>query len=478
MPLIVGTVIFGLLLFAPQMLHDGDTLWQIATGNWILLHHSIPSGDPFSYTVMGRPWVAHEWLAEVILALAFRAAKWQGVITLTAACIGLSFTLVARHLYRFLSPLAATMGLFVAAVLVAPSMLARPHVLALPIMVAWCSGVILARAENRSPNWMLLPLMTLWANLHGSFVVGLALLFPLAFEALLDSSIDKGKMLRAWLGFIAAAIGAAMITPAPLTDMMFPFRLASMHQLASIGEWQPVNFSNLQPLEIALLGAVAIGLSGRVRVPPVRLVLLLLLFHGSLQHARHGYLLGILGALLLAEPLSRTFSGDLLPEPKGRLARSPAPVICMAATVWLVGARFAWPLDPTLSGLDPVAAMAHVPEDIRNQPVLNDYSFGGYLIFRGIRPFIDSRADLYGDAFLGRYAAVIRPDPVVLERVLTDYHVTWTIFAPNNPVVGLLDRESGWRRIYADSTAVVHARSVPTVIARGGREADPAPSTP
>ncbi len=478
MPLIVGTIIFGLVLFAPQTLNDGDTLWQIATGNWILLHRSIPSGDPFSYTVLGSPWVAHEWLAEVILSLAFKTAKWKGVITLAAACVGLSFTLLARHLCRFLSPQAATMGLLVTAALLAPSMLARPHVLALPIMVAWCSGAILARAENRAPSWMLLPLMTLWANLHGSFIVGLALLFPLAFEALLDNPVDRGKTLRAWLGFIAAAIAAALIMPAPLSGIMFPFQLASMHQLASIVEWQPVNFATLQPLEIALICALALGLSGRVRVPPVRLVLLLLLFHASLQHARHGYLLGILGALLLAEPLSRLSPRDLLPGPNGRLARNLAPVICMIATVSLVGFRLAWPIDRNPPGLNLVAAMAHVPEALRDQPVLNDYGFGGYLIFRGIRPFIDGRADLYGDAFLGQYMAVTHPDPVVLERVLTDYHVAWTIFSPNNPVVGLLDRESGWHRIYADSTAVVHARSVSTVIARGDQETDATPATP
>jgi hypothetical protein len=119
-----------------------------------------------------------------------------------------------------------------------------------------------------------------------------------------------------------------------------------------------------------------------------------------------------------------------------------------------------------------------MPESLRDQPVLNDYRFGGYLIFSGIRPFIDSRADLYGDAFLGRYASIIHPDPVALERTLADYHVSWTIFSPNNPVVGLLDREPGWHRIHADSTAVVHVRSVSAIVARRDGETGTAPSTP
>jgi hypothetical protein len=458
-PLIAGTVIFALLLFAPQVLNDGDTLWQITTGKWILQHLSIPSGDPFSYTMMGSPWVPHEWLAEVVLALTFQVAKWQGVMTLTAGCVGLSFMLLARQLYRFLSPLAATTGLFLTAGLAAPSMLARPHVLALPIMVAWCGSITLARAEKRSPTLMLLPLMTLWVNLHGSFIVGLALLFPLAFEALLDNTLERRRTLRAWSGFIAAAIAAALITPEPMNIITFPFQLVSMHQLAAIGEWQPVSFANLQPLEIVLLGSLGLGLWGKASVPPLRLILLLFLFHSSLQHGRHGYLLGFLGALLLAEPLSRNFPAAPLPAPSGRLIRSLAPILCAIALVSLVGIRLARPAGRNIAGADPAAAMANVPGALRNQPVLNDYAFGGYLIFHGIRPFIDGRADLYGDAFLARYAAIIHPDPVVLEHTLRDYHVSWTIFSPNNPVVGLLDREPGWHRIYADSTAVVHVGS-------------------
>ena len=139
--------------------------------------------------------------------------------------------------------------------------------------------------------------------------------------------------------------------------------------------------------------------------------------------------------------------------------RALAPMLCAIAVLSMVGLRLAWPAGRNVAGPDLVAAIANVPDALRGQPVLNDYNFGAYLIFSGIRPFIDSRADLYGDDFLTRYTDIIHPDPVVLERTLAEYHVAWTIFFADNPVVGLLDREPGWQRIYADSTAVVHARS-------------------
>ena len=78
----------ALVLFVPGVLNDGDTFWHIKAGEWIIGQGAVPHTDPFSYTKAGAPWVAHEWLAEVALALAFRAGGWGGVVLAAAAEIG------------------------------------------------------------------------------------------------------------------------------------------------------------------------------------------------------------------------------------------------------------------------------------------------------------------------------------------------------------------------------------------------------
>jgi hypothetical protein len=88
-------------------------------------------------------------------------------------------------------------------------------------------------------------------------------------------------------------------------------------------------------------------------------------------------------------------------------------------------------------------------------PVFNDYKFGGYLIYSGFRPFIDGRADMYGDAFLKRSFTLSE-----LPAILTQYGVAWTLLEPEDPRAVLLDRLPGWRRAYADEIAVVHLRDV------------------
>ena len=107
----------------------------------------------------------------------------------------------------------------------------------------------------------------------------------------------------------------------------------------------------------------------------------------------------------------------------------------------------------------PVTALAHVPLDLAAQPVLNEWNFGSYMIFAHIRPFIDGRADMYGGAFLRQYGRITYPNRAALEMALRDYGVRWTIFAPGNPAVELLDAMPHWCRLYADHTAVVHTPS-------------------
>ena len=83
-----------------------------------------------------------------------------------------------------------------------PHMLARPHVLALPLLVAWAAGLIDAADRRAMPSFWLLPLMALWANLHGGFVFGLVLIAPLALDAVIGAEASKQKsLLLRWFGF-------------------------------------------------------------------------------------------------------------------------------------------------------------------------------------------------------------------------------------------------------------------------------------
>ena len=84
--------------------------------------------------------------------------------------------------------------------------LARPHVLVLPIMLAWANGLMSASERGQAPSPWLLPLMALWANLHGGFVFGLVLVGAFALDALWNA--DRAQQRSLALRWAAFGIGA------------------------------------------------------------------------------------------------------------------------------------------------------------------------------------------------------------------------------------------------------------------------------
>ena len=464
MPIAIATIAYAIVLFAPQVLNDGDTWSHIAVGRWILQNREIPWADPFSFSFAGKPWIAHEWLSELAMAVAYRLGDLDGVLILSGAAFALTIGLLARHLKLWLEPLPALVVLIFAAACIAPSLLARPHILALPALELWTAGLLIARSRNGGPSLWLLPVMVLWANLHGSFAFGLALVVPFGLEAVLSNPTARWQTARAWSLFLAAAIAAALISPYGWHGLILPVQLLRLAHLGGIGEWRSLDFSTPPPLEIALMALLYVCLSRGVRIPLVRLFLLMGLLHMALQHTRHQMLAGVVGALVLAEPLAHalnrgTGSGVTERHSLGWRARRGLAGLCLAAL--LTAIRLANPAVPRDGFASPVSALVHVPAEIKAQPVFNDYAFGGLLMFDGIRPFIDARAELYGDDFMGFYLDMIRPDRAALETAFRDYAITWTILTPQSPAVALLDNLPGWRRVYTDSFAVVHTSLAP-----------------
>ena len=295
-PALIGYAVF---LFAPQVLNDGDTYSHVATGEWILLHRTVPTTDPFSHTFAGAPWIAHEWLSELIMAVAFLLGGWIGVLILFAAAMALAVGLLGRYLARWLDLLPATIALLVAVNCVSHVLLARPHILVLPIIELWTVRLLIARERARVP-WLVLPLMLAWANMHGSFIIGLLLAVPFALEAIVTGGSGWRRAALQWGLFLVTAIALASTTPNGWHGLIFPVQLLSMKELGIIQEWQATDFRTLQPVELALMTVLYICLSRGVRVPALRLMVLVGLLHLALQHTRHQLLAGIVGALILA----------------------------------------------------------------------------------------------------------------------------------------------------------------------------------
>ena len=222
---------FAVTIIVPTALRDGDTGWPLATGAWIVTHAGVPATDPFSFTATGRLWVAHEWLSELAMYASYRAAGWSGLIVLIGTAMATLFALVAYEIRRWLSPRASIVALLMLVTGLLPSLLARPHILALPILAAWLIVLLHARERDRPPPLGVALLMLLWANAHGSFVFGLALVGVFAFEALITAApSDRRGVIVGWGAFGLACAVAATATPAGIAGLVFPFYVIPQHE--------------------------------------------------------------------------------------------------------------------------------------------------------------------------------------------------------------------------------------------------------
>jgi hypothetical protein len=296
--------------------------------------------------------------------------------------------------------------------------------------------------------------MAFWANLHGSFLFGFVLTAPLALEALVAARGRRWATLRAWGVFGGLCLAAGLLTPHGLAAFTYPLNITNMQTLDSIIEWRPQDFSQPSCFELALMATLFLAMSCGVKVPPFRMVLLLAVTHMALQHHRHEMVLALTAPVLLARPFAEAVARPVRAE---RL-RGAIPAAGVALALLLTLARLAAPVTRGDSGNTPQSAFARVPAAVAAQPVLNSYDFGGFLIFHGVRPYIDGRSDMYGDALFRGFLAMSGGDLSRFDAAVRRYGIGWTLLRPSEPLAAALDHDPRWRQIYRDRFAVVHVR--------------------
>jgi len=427
-----------------RVFRDGDTSWHLAVGQWMIRHGQIPSVDVFSYTAAGKHWVAMEWLSDLLYTAAYWIAGYAGIAAVMAAALMALNGIVFAHLRRGVGPIGLTVTIIGMDVVLASFMLARPHVLVWPLLALWT--VLLARAADTGrppPPWTAL-LLTLWANLHGSWPIAAVIAGALALDALV---IAKWKTLREWLIFGGACLVAVCLNANGLAGILQPFQIAQLKSLHLIAEWMPSTPGFTPNFYGVLLPVLGLMLWRGVRVPVGRLLLLLALLGLAFTQVRHQSWFAIVAAVLLP-PL---FGSK--PQPAQRLA----PLVLAAVPLLLI--RALWPLTPPESDANPRHLLAAIPPQLRGQPVFNEYTFGGPLILAGIKPYIDGRSELYGDDFMNDYVKIADGDAARFERAVKRYDIRWTLLPPKNHLVAVLDHSPQWRRIYADKVGVIHVRT-------------------
>lgn len=470
------------------VLRASDLWWHLAAGRWIVARRALSATDPWGFEP-GRPWLNHEWLADVLYAL------WAHLFGLPSLAIWkwgvlvAAFVLLFHLLLRRASPdrpVIAYAAVLLAGLTAAPFLDIRPHLYSLLGFVLVLALTLLPER----PSWALPPVFLVWANLHGGFFFGLmALAVALAVWAAFAGGPSAGEPGRRWTlaaGLGAACVLAALLNPYGIEVFLQPLRyaLGQSSYVALLNEWLPPFVpggirSPWFPVAVAafLAAAACLFFSGALRRDPVAgwtgLLLGALTLAMALKSRRFIPLFSTAETLPVALALSAVFAGKA--GRAGRLRAAGQPPrwrsAALLAVALLIGAvRLApYPLRPgafhSLADADtfPADSCNFLNANQAAGKVFADYNWGGYLeLCTGGRVdlFIDGRADtVFDEETFRRYLQIRDQEPGWRQmlRATGAQYVLWPKERPGS-LVATLETSGEWRRVHEGFVGVLLAR--------------------
>lgn len=466
----IGTLIWT--SWQPSM--DPDTHMHIAIGRCIYENWAIPKTDIYSHTLYGKPWAAHEWLSELIFFIVYRLGGWTALVLLMALALATSLALTLRFLLSRVPPVYAIFFTALTYSALATHLLIRPHVLSWPLMTIWISKLIQASEEMTTPPWYLMPIFGMWANLHGSFVIGVALAIPIALHTISAAPRAKqSELLKGWLIFLGSSILLCSLTPIGLKGLIFPLLLFNLHHLGMVDEWMPYRLGTFNGLEFSLITYFVLALMGFIKINFVYALVIIGLLYQALTHNRYVSIFGLITPFFIAQSFGIQYrlitqqntnksltQLDQFFTSFSKLASFKA--ILMSCILLIATSFLEYQVhrhEPS-NTLYPIAAIDFVKRHGIQGPVLNSYEFGGYLISREIPVFIDGRVDLYDTEVLGPYLNAVRDgSSEAIESLVQKYNISWVLIRSNASARNYFENRQGWKRIYEDKVATIFIKT-------------------
>ena len=467
-PVMLGAFLVGATFYDGRSFGvDPDIWWHVKTGQMILATWHWPTVDAYSFTVHGQPWIAYEWLGEAVMGIAARIGGLRGLDALLIALGGA--VMIALYAFGTIRSGSSKAGFAAAAVLASlatPSFTMRPQMLGYLFLVLTLIALELFRQGKKWAIWVLPPLLLVWVNTHGSFIIGLGVILVYLVCGLKEfrvGGIEAKKWtpkqrVRLELVFLLC-LAVLPITPYGTRLAVYPFDMAFAQPInvANILEWQPMPF-NAQGGKIFLalvLGFFAAQMALRLKF---RLEELTLLLGGVAMTCVH--LRFVLLFVPFFTPLLATIVARWLPRYDARKDKYILNVVLIAGVIAAMVHYF-----PSRASLEekvaekyPVRAVEYMQQHPVAGPMFNDYTFGDYLIWTGQKVFIDGRGDLYEHGgVLSDYLQVVRLKPAAL-AVLRNYGIQSCLIERGAPLETLLKVSAEWRESYSDSTSALFVR--------------------
>ncbi len=486
--LFVSALLAYALLSFLKPIRSSDVWWHLKTGEHIVTNLQLPAEDPFSYPdpVPRGEWesflLRSYWLFQSVLYLSWRVGGLVGVVVFRVVLLALTFWVVWRRLRRLGVDESISFPLLAAGLVVTAELYTgdRPQMFSF-LGAAVLAGMMEDVREGRRPSRLMPPLMLLWSNAHGAFVLGDLMLALFALGTLIQCRFAW----RAWRPtalWAAAGVAASLVNPCGYRAFLFATSAAG----GAAGQEQIYEFITtfaafrLGNPAVALVWAAILltvaGLCAARKLWWPDLLLVPLLAYLSVRYLRNAAYFSVAMAPLCGYYLDRGLA-RLRASPGARALPGAALSLAMVAVLALSSAKLiGWgaPLRRVVYDGFPERAVEFVQRSGLAGRMFNDYEWGGYLLWRlapAHKVFIDGRVvrPVHGD-----YRTIVDAVPVgrraggpdyktLLERWQVDWVLQPPTQTPGNlqPLMLRLLGDPEWSPVYLDGSAYVFVRRTP-----------------
>ena len=370
--------------------YGNDFYWHLKTGEYIINNNKIPHIGIFSYYAMNNhlTWISHEWLFEVIIYLYKNLfSNYGAIIYIIFSLIILSFLLWKLNQENFIKyPFYTIIWAVVSMLILANKILPRPHLISYILFAVTILIAFQIQKGKSNKIIFLVPIISiLWSNIHGG---SSNLSYIIYGIFLLDSIRRKDKELsKKYLTALVLSLLFIMINPHGIKMIFYPYQnMTYKVMLSCIDEWQRLNIFSIDGIFYLLfiISIIYILFKNRKQVSLLTILLISIFTLLAIKSTRFmPYLLIVSTSIIPNYIQTSKFKIDII------------PIFIFAVLVFII-------LTITIVIPQVNNSFKRISDDMikylkekENLVLYNSYNLGGYLIYKDIPVFIDSRADIY-----------------------------------------------------------------------------------
>ena len=461
--LLVFSLGASIFVFDSGSIADPDIWWHLRNAEVFVQTHSVVHHDMYSFTAAGASWINEAWLGELPYYFAW---QWFGIRGIYLVMLGeVELILLGVFALAWVESrnvkaafCASWLAVWLATVSFGPRTLLAGWICLLAELFLFAQF-----KRGKDLTWLLPPLFALWANLHGSWLIGMVLFGIFAASGLIDGTWGRlaakrwtPTQLRKLAVVGALSVAGLFLNPYTYHLVFYPFNFAFQQKLNvnHVDEWMSLDFHEVRgKILFGIMAAtIVLALVRKRRWRLDDLAFTLLGFYAAVTYSRFLFLAAIVVTPMLAREL------DFLAPYRREIDKYGLNAAFMLAIVLGCILRFPsrdYLMRDTVRGY-PVEAMSYLRDFHPQGRVFNDCLWGGYLVWntRQIPVFIDSRIDIfeYNGVFADYLDAMGGENTL---EVLNKYDIRYVLYKRKSPVAYLLMHNPGWKLDYQDGTTVL-----------------------